>query len=217
MLVYDTLHQSLITRRLEFLSEHRATNASHPPIDRLLSRMVIALVKHAHKDSEWLEMFVYVYRLFSLMLCVVPIIYLRALVELVLPGKCLYAVVPEQAGQKRAHIPQEELLDQDNLFDHNAACNVLHQIATQLWGHGYLAQKLLDLPWCLPDDVHLVSLPPASLPREEIIAEQSQPYPRQSVLKPSIQTLSNYLSALKKEVYAVREDRARRLVLHGPR
>ena len=63
MLVYDTLHQSLITRRLEFLSEHRATNASHPPIDRLLSRMVIALVKHAHKDSEWLEMFVYVYRL----------------------------------------------------------------------------------------------------------------------------------------------------------
>ena len=63
MLVYDRLYQSLITYCLEFLSEHLVMNASHPPIDWLLSRMVIVLVKHTHKDSEWLEMFVYVYRL----------------------------------------------------------------------------------------------------------------------------------------------------------
>ena len=41
-LTYDTLPQSLLTRRLERLTKHVATNASHPVVDRLLSRMALA-------------------------------------------------------------------------------------------------------------------------------------------------------------------------------
>ena len=61
-LMYDTLPQSLLTRRLERLTDHVATNASHPAVDRHLSRMALALTTMPGKKrssscySSWLAL-----------------------------------------------------------------------------------------------------------------------------------------------------------------
>ena len=50
-LTYDTLPHSLLTRRLERLTHHLATNASHPAVDRLLSRMALAFTAMPSEKS----------------------------------------------------------------------------------------------------------------------------------------------------------------------
>ncbi|KAI0731436.1 hypothetical protein C8Q76DRAFT_793500 [Earliella scabrosa] len=53
-LTYDTLPQSLLTRRLERLTDHVATDASHGAVGRLLSRMALALTSMQNqKLGKW--------------------------------------------------------------------------------------------------------------------------------------------------------------------
>ena len=200
MLVYDTLHQTLITRRLEYLSEHAATNAAHPAVDRLLSRMVIALVEHAHKDGELISWGSHDAVYLMTDRAAVPIAHLRSLVELMLPGKWLYAVAPKQAGQKRPRLPEEELSDVDNLFDHNAAYQVLNKIATALWGKDYLNKDPLELPWSIADLGPRVSLPATHLPVETTISVKNI-RPGFKAVEDSVKRLQEYLGSLRDELY----------------
>ncbi|KAI0691750.1 hypothetical protein C8Q76DRAFT_698513 [Earliella scabrosa] len=145
-LTYDTLPHSLLTRRLERLTNHLGTNASHPAVDRLLSRMALALpTMPTEKLGKWQFL---------------------ALFELILLAPLLYPTGPEAqlAGKKRKHdeepdetIPFRKRMTEDQR-EHLAALQIL-RILGEAVGCPITSLSLCPLRWRSPQQPELLEIP----------------------------------------------------------
>ncbi len=179
MLVLDSIHQTLVTRRLELLTNHVATNASHPAIDRLLARMVIGLGLEGMRDSRAHVLPCTLDRPDSLV--IVPVLTIMSLVELILQGGAgLYTVRP-RSPERAPHPPKKKYKtsvtskaskspkvtraataaeDSNSLYDHNLAFAVLKDICERC-SIPCASQAPPTLQWVFPEDsvkVHLQAI-----------------------------------------------------------